>query len=94
MGKDMQHVVKRGGHSEEYDERKFYASIFAASLMLREPSTTAELVAEKVTTSMNNWIRNKHEVTSDDLRRKGSEFLEFYNPDAAYIFKHQRNMGR
>ena len=89
-----QHIVKRGGHTEPYDEKKFYASVFSACFALREPSPTCELVAGKVTSELNEWIKDKHEVTSDDLRRKASEFLEFYNSDAAHIFKHQRNLGR
>jgi len=94
LDKVMQHIVKRAGHTEKYDERKLYASVYSASLAVRVPDTTAELVADKVTADVNRWLEKKHEVTSDDLRRKVSEFLDFYNHDAAYIFKHQRNLGR
>jgi len=90
----MKHVVKRAGHTEEYDERKLYAAAFSACLSVHVPRATAELVAEKVTADVNNWIEAKQEVTSGDLRRKLSEFLEFYDEDAAHIFRHQRNLGR
>jgi len=87
------HIVKRAGHTEEYDERKLYASVYSACLAVREPAATAELVAEKVTGDVNRWLANKHEVTSYDIRRITADSLELYNRDAAYIYKHQRNLG-
>ena len=89
----IKHIVKRGGHSEEYDERKLYASVYSACLAVREPSPTAELVAEKVCQDIDAWLGDKHEVTSNDIRRITADKLELYNPDAAYIYKHQRNLG-
>jgi transcriptional regulator NrdR family protein len=90
----MKHVVKRAGHSEEYDERKVYASAYSACLMVRESHETAEMIAAKVTELVNEWLQSKHEITTDDLRRKISEFLKLFDDDAAHIFKHQRNLGR
>lgn len=90
----MQHIIKRGGHSEEYDERKLYASVYSACLAVRVTPKTAELIAARVAAGIQQWLTSKSEVTSDDLRRQVSALLEYYDPDAAYIFKHQRNLGR
>ena len=87
------HIVKRGGHTERYDERKLYASVYSAALAVREPSATAELIAQEVAKDVSTWLGKKHEVTSNDIRRKAVESLEIINRDAAYIYKHQRNLG-
>lgn len=41
-------VKRRTGHSEPYDERKVYASIYASCLSVRAPVGAAELTAARV----------------------------------------------
>ncbi len=86
----MKHIVKRGGHSEPFDERKVYASIYAAALCTKEPIGSAELIAREVTEHVKNWITSKHEVTSNDIRRIAAQPLKAINPDAAYQYVHHR----
>lgn len=90
LAKPMKHIVKRRGHNEPYDEKKLYASIFAASLVVREPVGSAELIAQKVVDDVNAWLEPKHTVTSNDIRREAVKYLEGYNPDAAYMYLHHR----
>lgn len=86
----MKHIVKRAGHTEPYDEKKLYASVFFACQSVREPSGSAELIAEKVVGDMAEWIEKKHEVTSNDIRRVAGKHLHVYNPDAGYMYLHHR----
>lgn len=86
----MKHIVKRAGHSETYDSKKLYASVYAACLSVRETPSVAELVAQKVVSEFNVWIKNKDEITSNDVRRMASRLLHQYNPDAGYIYLHHR----
>jgi transcriptional regulator NrdR family protein len=87
------HVVKRmPGHSEPYDERKLYASVYAACLSLRTPAGEAELTASKVCKDIEPWLENKAEVTSIDLRHRAADHLKVYNPDAAYMYVRHRTM--
>lgn len=86
----MQHIVKRKGHTEPYDERKLYASVFSACQSVREPTGSSELIADKVVRDVANWIEKKHEVTSNDIRRQASKHLTTYNPDAGYMLLHHR----
>jgi len=44
----MIHIVKRRGHKEEYDERKVYASAYAACLNVHLGEIEAEEIATKV----------------------------------------------
>lgn len=81
------HIVKRmPGHSEHYDERKLYASIYAACLSLRTPEGEAELTATRVCKDIQPWLAKKTEVTSTDLRHQAAKHLKVYNPDAAYMY--------
>lgn len=92
MAKDN-HIVKRAGHTEPYDERKLYASVYAACLSVRETQQTAEMIADKVSKELSEWLDKKHEVTSHDIRMHAAVHLERYNDDAAWILKHHRNIS-
>lgn len=84
-------IVKRSpGHDEPYDQRKLYASIYASCLSVRAPQGEAELTADRVCHDIEPWLANRQEVTSADIRRKASEHLAVYNPNAAYLYKHHR----
>ena len=93
MAKANNHIVKRAGHSEAYDERKLYASVYSSCLAVRETQATSEMIAERVCADVMAWLKTKHEVTSHDLRARGAMYLKMYNDDAAWIFKHHRNIG-
>ncbi len=86
----MKHIVKRAGHNELYEDRKLYASIFSACQSVREPSGSAELIADKVSKDMALWIEKKYEVTSNDIRHTAAAHLKAYHPDAAYMYLHHR----
>lgn len=87
------HIVKRAGHTEKYDERKVYASVYAACLAVREPAPTAEISAEKICQQVAAWLDNKHEVTSADIKREVYKHFHVLQPDAAWIYQHQRNIS-
>lgn len=88
------HIIKRASdYSEPYDDRKLYASIYAACLSLRETTSEAELIAGKVVNDVEQWLADKPEVTSHDLRQHAAGYLKRYNPDAAYLFLHHHKLG-
>lgn len=94
MVKDKVHVVKRrAGHTEPYNERKLYASIYASCLAVRTPVGEAELTAARVCKDVLPWILSKLEVTSLDIRSKATTYLKLHNPDAAYMYAHHRLGG-
>lgn len=85
-------IVKRGGErpSERFNREKLHASIRAACLSVRSPEGEAEVIAEKVCDALGTWLQAKPEVTSSDLRRKATETLRAFHPEAAYLYKHHR----
>ncbi len=86
----MNHIVKRKGHTEPYDEKKLYASIYNACQSVREPAGSAELIAERIVQDINKWLAKKHEITANDIRRHAAQHLKAYNPDAAHMYLHHR----
>lgn len=88
----MVDVIKRDGRrsSEEFEEAKLHSSVLAACLSVRSPEGEAETVAHTVTDAVSTWCKTKPEVTSNDLRRKATEILEKYHPEAAYFYQHHR----
>lgn len=89
---DKKLIVKRAGHTESYDQRKLYASIFSACLAVRESSPTAEIIAEKVVAEVEKWLETKHEITSHDLKLHAQSCLLVFNPDASYIYEHHEDI--
>jgi transcriptional regulator NrdR family protein len=85
-------IVKRDGKrpSESFDRTKLHASVRAACLSVRSPEGEAEMTASNVCDAVIVWLRTKPEVTSSDLRRKATETLESFHPEAAYLYKHHR----
>lgn len=85
-------IVKREGRrpSERFDRNKLHASIRAACLSVRTPDGEAELITTKVCDALIIWLKTKPEVTSSDLRRKATETLQTFHPEAAYLYKHHR----
>lgn len=88
------HIVKRKGHSEPFDTRKLYASIYAVCLSVRTPEGEAELVADRVVKHVNAWLEPKHEVTAHDIRTQAAKHLKAYNPDASYLYSVHKDMHK
>jgi transcriptional regulator NrdR family protein len=91
LAEQRTHIVKRSpNYTEPYDERKLYASVYAACLCVRTPAGEAELTAERVCLEVAPWVASKTEITSKDIRHKAANALQIYNPDAAYMYERHR----
>ena len=94
MGTASKHIVKRKGHTEPYDSRKLFASIYAACLSVRSTEGEAELVAAQVVKDVETWLGKKHEVTAPDIRRVAAKHLKTYNDNAGYMYANHREWHR
>ena len=85
-------VIKRSGKrpSEPYNHDKLRGSILAACLSVRSPEGDADQVATIVCDSVGEWCSNRNSVTSDDVRRVASRYLENLQPEAAYLYQHHQ----
>ena len=82
------YVVKSGGlhESEIFDPLKLHGSLMAACLAVRALEGEAHMVAQNITEKVIDWLDNKTEVTTDDVRRVAASRLQTYQPEAAYIY--------
>ncbi|MES2630593.1 MAG: ATP cone domain-containing protein [Patescibacteria group bacterium] len=89
------HIIKRPGHgnhhSEHFSHEKMHKSIVAACLSCGVPAGHAESIARRITEEVEDWLKDRPEVTSDDLRRTATQFLRTHHPDAAYLYEHHRS---
>lgn len=87
------HIVKRRGHKEPYDDKKVYASVYAACLNVHLHKEKAEKIAEKVLSEINSWLTGKNEVGSDAIFNKIIELLKNHNSDAAFMYETHRDIS-
>ena len=82
-------VVKRGGErpTESYERAKLERSIRAALHSIKTPDGQADDTAKAVCDIVEQWLESRHEITSEDLRRKASDALHPLHPEAAFIYK-------
>lgn len=87
------YVVKRNSHnSEVFDPVKLHRSILAACMTVRAFEGEAHATAEHVCKDVIDWLEQKTEVTSADIRRVAGRCLHIYHPDAAYMYEQHRVM--
>ncbi len=83
------YIVKSGGlhQSELFDPLKLHSSLMAACLAVRSLEGEAHMTAQRIVEKVIDWLDNKTEVTSDDVRRVAANNLQTYQPEAAYIYE-------
>ena len=86
-------IVKRKGHSEEFDERKVYASCYAACLSSHVSHVEAEKICEKVAKEVKIWARKKKMVKSDDIFKNVIAAIKKHNEDAAFMYETHRDIS-
>ena len=89
----MTHIVKRKGHKQQFDERKVYASVFAACRSAHCNAEEAEATANLVSREIKNWIKDKKEVTSNEIFQKVGEELGHLNKDASFMYTTHRDIS-
>jgi transcriptional regulator NrdR family protein len=83
----MAHIVKRHGTKEEYDEKKVYASSYAAAMNVHLGEQRSESIAQKVTEELNKWVEGKSEINSKEIFSEVSRALETHDKDAAFMYR-------
>lgn len=87
------HIVKRRGHLERFDERKVYASCYAACVVSGLPKLKAERICKRVTSEVKHWIHNKHSVSSDQILIKTAMEMRKLDRDAAFLYSTHRDIS-
>ncbi len=80
-------VVKRKGHTEKFDERKVYASCYAACMTCGLHENGCEIIASNVSKEIKKWVRKKKHVTSNQIFRKVVSHLKKVHKPAAFMYE-------
>lgn len=84
------YVVKHATHdSEAFDVIRLHGSILRACLAVRAFEGEAHEIAQRVCKHVINWLENKNEVSSEDIRRVSGQKLAIYHPEAAYMYEQE-----
>ena len=86
-------LVKRKGHTEEFDQKKLYASVYAACMTLRMKEEEAELLAETVSGEVGKALASHDELSSQTIHSHVAKALHRYNPDAAFLYDTHRDIS-
>lgn len=89
----MKHIVKRKGHTEDFDERKLYASVFASLVSLRMSDEEAETISHMVVDDVKKVVGKQTELNAHTLHNEAAKSLKKYHPDAAYLYDTHRDLS-
>ncbi len=87
------HLVKRKGHLEKFDERKVYASCYAACLSGHLKKEKAEKIAASVTKDISKWIKDRKKVSSNDIFRLVIQSLKKHDREIAFLYETHRDVS-
>ena len=87
------YVIKRKGHLEVFDERKVYASCYAACLNASLTKYEAEKICEGVTKKIRSWIVKRKKATSDDIFKEIIKAMKKFNEDASFMYETHRDVN-
>jgi len=86
-------IVKRKGHTHEFDERKVYASCYAACLSSHIEHIEVEKICDKVTKEIKTWARKRKKVDSSDIFAKVISAMKKHNKNAAFMYETHRDVS-
>ena len=89
----MVHIIKRHGKLEKFDERKVYASSYAACLNCHMNKIDAEKIASNVSKKIKSWIKSKKQTTSDNIFKEVIKVLKKLDKDAAFMYETHRDVN-
>lgn len=81
------HVVKRAGHMEKFDERKVYASVYAAALATHHPEKKSEKIADDVSSRIKKWVESTEVVSANQIHHATLKLLSKHDKDIAMMYE-------
>ena len=80
-------IVKRRGHTEEFDERKVYGSVYAACASAHYDEAKCEEIAEEMAKKIKNFIKGKKQIQSLAIRKKVENELKKKDDELAFFYE-------
>lgn len=86
------HVVKRGGHTEPFDERKIYASVYEACHGALIPTTKAEKIASSVSNAIKKKVEQHETVSAHAIKLEVVKELKKHHKDVAFLYETHKEL--
>ena len=80
-------VVKRKGHTEDFDEKKVYGSVYAACASAHYDEMQCEKTAGEATKEVKKLLKNKKEILSTEIRKKIKSELKKKDEELAFFYE-------
>lgn len=78
--------------AKNYDAERLRAAVSRAAQANRVPAGDAEHLAQTVIAKLENWLNDKTEITSRELRLQTAAALANYDEDTAYLYENQNRL--
>ena len=75
------------------DRGRIYAGAFASCRNAHLSEMLSENIADTVQKRLEDWIKDKNEISSDDIFRETISVLKELHPDAAFLFETHRDIS-
>ncbi len=85
-------TIKRKSNIEEYDEKKVYASVYAAALNSHYSEEKSEKLADVVSKRVTKWTKSHSHIDSKDIREQIIINLKKLDKDVAVMYKHHLDL--
>ena len=88
-------LVKRAGHTEHYDERKVYASCYAACLSTQIHPREAERISNAVSREVTKWATSQKGlcISADAIFEQTARILRKHHEDVAFMYATHRDVS-
>jgi transcriptional regulator NrdR family protein len=89
----MNTIIKRHGHKEPFDERKTYASCYAACINAHRKKEEAEEICMQVTDSIKEFIKTSNEISSDEIFSEVVRHMKRIDKEAGFMYETHRDIS-
>ena len=86
-------VVKRRGHTEQFEEKKVYGSIYSACSTCQLKEMECEKISEQVLAELKIALKGKKEINSTEIFGLVISILAKYHEDAAFMYQAHRDLS-
>ena len=88
----MIHVLKNDGRIVSYQLNKVSQSIIKSLRSVDCEEHKIQSLVNEVVVELHEWLENKEEITTDDIRLTVTQSLDKHSPAAAYFYSNARKL--
>lgn len=87
------HVIKRHGHTETFDARKVYGTVYEACMSAHVKEKQAEKIALEVSDFISKMAEKRHAITAHEIFYEVTKRLKKHHADAAFMYETHRDLS-